>query len=154
MVGRPKSGLTVSAMVSFEKTVSSDPANLAPVRKEVEAFLATAGIADAGIANVGLCLNEAMANIIRHAYRGAEDRPIKVGAAVENGRVTITLRDWGNGRDPSTCCGNNDPLTPGGLGLNCLRRLMDEVTFTPQPDGMLLTLSCNGARCAASTNQS
>ena len=154
MVGRPAGGLTVSAMVSFEKTVTSDPANLAPVRKDVEAFLAGAGIADAGIANVGLCLNEAMANIIRHAYRGAEDRPIKVGAAVENGRVTITLRDWGNGRDPSTCCGNNDPLTPGGLGLNCLRRLMDEVTFTPQPDGMLLTLSCNGARCAASTNQS
>lgn len=141
-------------MPSFEKTVSSDPANLAPVRKDVEAFLGAQGIAEAGIANIGLCLNEAMANIIRHAYRGAADRPIKVRAEVEKGRVTLTLRDWGDGRDPSNCPGNNDPLKPGGLGLHCLRRLMDEVTFTPQPDGMLLTLACNGARCAAGTNQS
>ena len=31
-------------------------------------------------------------------------------------------------------------LEPGGVGLVCLNQLMDVVMFTPQPDGMLLTL--------------
>jgi len=31
-------------------------------------------------------------------------------------------------------------MMPGGLGMVCLRQLLDEVVFTPQPDGMLLTM--------------
>jgi len=34
-----------------------------------------------------------------------------------------------------------DPCTPGGLGMVCLRQLMDSAEFTPQPDGMLLTMT-------------
>ena len=33
-----------------------------------------------------------------------------------------------------------DPMCPGGLGLICLRQLLDVVKFDPQPDGMRLTL--------------
>ena len=34
----------------------------------------------------------------------------------------------------------HDPLKPGGLGLICLKKLMDEVTYTRLIDGMVLTL--------------
>lgn len=129
--------------------VTSDPANLGPARRACEAFCRTHGLDDAACADVGLCVNEAMANVTRHAYGGATDRPVAVNADViadDNGMgvsgVRITIRDWGTGVNPLALppkC--RDPLQPGGLGLVCLRQLLDDVRFEPQPDGgMLLTL--------------
>jgi len=31
-------------------------------------------------------------------------------------------------------------LSPGGIGLVCIRKLMDDVTFEQLPDGMLLKM--------------
>ncbi|MDB5331369.1 MAG: serine phosphatase [Phycisphaerales bacterium] len=119
---------------------TSDPALLAPVRRALEGFCASAGFDDRGVGEIGLCLNEAMANITRHAYAGAIDRPVVLEAQFIDDELLLTLRDWGNGRDPSLNFKPADPLTPGGLGLVCLRKLMDDVTFVPQPDGMLLVM--------------
>ena len=53
----------------------------------------------------------------------------------------VSIRDWGNGVDPSTMpCREYDPLEPGGVGLICLKQWMDDVRYTPQRDGMLLTM--------------
>src|SRR5437773_10520985 len=126
--------------------VASDPANLAGVRKAIEDFAAGMGFDEKAVAEIGLCVNEAMANVIRHAYQGRTDRPVHVVAMAEQAeggreQITITLRDWGNGVDPSTLPQRpHDPHTPGGVGLICLRQWMDQVVYTPQPDGMLTTL--------------
>ena len=123
--------------------VSSDPANLASVRKAVEAFAAAHGFDEKGVAELGLCVNEAIANIIRHAYRGRVDKPVHIAAAIDErdgGTIVIRLRDWGVGIDPSTLpCREYDPLEPGGVGLICLQQWMDRVTYAAQPDGGILT---------------
>jgi serine/threonine-protein kinase RsbW len=127
-----------------ELKIDSDPANLASTRRAIEAFGGGCGFDKSAIEDIGLCVNEALANVIRHAYDGAADRPIVVGAVCHPDSITITIRDWGTGAEPpknipSKKC---DPLTPGGLGLICLKQLMDEVIFTPQPGGgMLLTMT-------------
>jgi serine/threonine-protein kinase RsbW len=83
-----------------------------------------------------------MANVTRHAYAGAVDRPIEVRGCCDGDAVRLTIRDWGNGVNPESLPRRpKDPLTPGGLGLICLRSLIDELTFAPQPDGMLLTMT-------------
>jgi anti-sigma regulatory factor (Ser/Thr protein kinase) len=129
--------------------VTSDPANLAPVRRACEAFCRSHGLDDGAVNDVGLCVNEAMANITRHAYGGATDQPVVVtaeaiGADGQDGRpgVRITLRDWGSGVNPlAQAPRERDPMRPGGLGLVCLRQLLDDGRFEPQPDGgMLLTM--------------
>ncbi|HET6247128.1 MAG TPA: ATP-binding protein [Tepidisphaeraceae bacterium] len=120
--------------------ITSDPIHLAPVRRQVEAFATSAGFDETAVCDIGLCLNEAMANVTRHAYGGATDKPILIEAGFENKTLEIKMRDWGNGRDPSSVPPKKDPLTPGGLGMVCLRSLMDEMVFTKQPDGMLLTM--------------
>jgi serine/threonine-protein kinase RsbW len=96
-------------------------------------------MAEGEVHAVGLCVNEALANVIRHAYNGALGRPIEVTARWASDGLVITIRDWGNGEIPPPPR-RRDPLEPGGLGLICLKELMDESIFQPQPDGMLLTL--------------
>src|SRR6185437_13030825 len=118
----------------------SDPARLAPVRHAVEAFCASCGFDEKAVGEIGLSVNEAMANVIRHAYSGQTDRPMRVDAEFQGDLLEIKIRDWGNGKDPSRVPPKQDLLIPGGLGLHCLRSLMDDIIFEPQPDGMLLTL--------------
>jgi serine/threonine-protein kinase RsbW len=122
--------------------ILSDPANLAAVRQAVETLCADNGFNQKACDDVGLCVNEALANVIRHAYDGATDRPIDLSAEIVGNAVRIFIRDWGNGVNPQSCSQPpRDPLTPGGLGLICLNRMMNSVVFKPQPDGMLLEMT-------------
>jgi serine/threonine-protein kinase RsbW len=122
--------------------ILSDPANLAAVRQAVEALCLQNGMAKKASDEVGLCLNEAMANVIRHAYGNAANQPIEIDAQFSDGAVRIAIRDWGNGVNPQTLPPQpHDPLQPGGLGLICLQQMMNEVKFTSQPDGMLLEMT-------------
>ena len=123
----------------IELKVDSHPANLAAVRKSIESFATDGGFDEKTVAEIGLCVNEAMANVIRHAYANQTDKPILVTASSDDRQITITLRDWGNGVDPSTLPHRaHDPNTPGGVGLICLRQWMDQVTYAPQPGGGIL----------------
>jgi serine/threonine-protein kinase RsbW len=120
---------------------TSATAELAPVRRQIETFCHSVGFNERATGEIGLCVNEAMANIIRHAYRGQEDQPIEITATLAEGKFVISLRDWGTGLQPGPLPNEKqDPMRPGGLGLICLGRLMDKVAFTPQDPGMLLEM--------------
>jgi serine/threonine-protein kinase RsbW len=125
----------------LELRIQSDPAQLAAVRKKVESFASDLAFDDKTVGDIGLVVNETLANIIRHAYKGDTRRPIHIDAHAQQGRLVILIRDWGNGVDPTTLPQPPyDPLTPGGVGLLCIKQLMDSVTYTPQRDGMLTTM--------------
>ena len=119
----------------------SDPANLAAVREAIEKLALAGGLDATSTGEVGLSVNEALANVMRHAYGGASDKPIDVAAWWQDDTLTVTIRDWGSGINPEAQPEKrHNPLKPGGLGLICIRKLMDEIIFAPQPDGMLLTM--------------
>jgi serine/threonine-protein kinase RsbW len=127
--------------VRLELNIVSDPANLREVRREVEQFAAEHGCDECCRNDIGLCVNEALANVMRHAYRGATDQPIGIQVEDLGDRVRVRIRDWGRSFDPAVLKDRPyDPLEPGGLGVICMHKLMDEVTFVPQEKGMLLTL--------------
>lgn len=137
----------VESTNGVELKITSDPANLRGVRKQIEDFARSAGLPLESCHCVGLAVNEALANIMRHGYRGAKDRPIVVTARKYEAGVHLTIRDWAAPFDPSALPrGNHDPSTPGGIGLICIRKVMDEVQFSPLPDGMLLTMIKRAAR--------
>jgi serine/threonine-protein kinase RsbW len=124
--------------------IPSDPANLASVRQAVEKLCADAGFQTRACEEIGLFVNEAMANVIRHAYGGATDKWIDFTAHVSGDAVKIAIRDWGNGVNPEQVPPKpRDPMRPGGLGLICLRQMMDHVHYQPQEDGMLLEMTRN-----------
>ena len=141
--------ITTSASLrdgKLELNFSSSTAHLSTVRRAIEQFSKEAGLETQASEEIGLVVNEALANIIRHAYDGKKDQPVRAAVQRFNGGVKILLRDWGNGVDPSTIPRpEHDPLVPGGLGLMCMRRLMDEVRYEPQRDGMLLVMTRTAA---------
>src|SRR5689334_11788877 len=86
-----------------ELNLNSDPANLAAARTAIEEFCAARAKFDPkAVGEVGLCVNEALANVMRHAYSGAVDQRINIVAKFEpsDGSVAITIRDWGTGVNP------------------------------------------------------
>ena len=129
---------------AIELHLTSDPAQIAGARRAAEAFAERHGFNADSIANIGLCVNEALANVIRHAYDNRHDRPIEMRMQVGTESLRIELRDWGHGRVPKRAieaAGTRDPMQPGGLGLPCLKQLLDGIEFVPQPDGMLLKMT-------------
>jgi anti-sigma regulatory factor (Ser/Thr protein kinase) len=126
----------------FHARIASDTAEVARFRKTFEAFVASQGFDAVSTGEIGLVVNEALANIIRHAYQDLPGQPIEIDACVEQGRLDVAVRDWGSGVVPRVIDeSEKDPHTPGGLGLPCMKKMTDRLEFVPQPDGMLLKLS-------------
>jgi serine/threonine-protein kinase RsbW len=127
---------------TLHRRLTSDTAQVGPTRRAIEDFAAEQGFDDVAAGEIGLVVNEALANIIRHAYAGASGEPVELQAAMVGPLLEIRLRDWGNGKIPDLTrekC-EQDLLIPGGLGLLCLKKMMDEIEFVPQPDGMMLKM--------------
>src|SRR5688572_15137417 len=101
----------------LELRIVSDPATLRDVRREVEAFAAACGCDPQCGNDVGLCVNEALANVMRHAYHGAADQPIVIEVEDIGAKIEVRIRDWGEAFDPAALKRREyDPLEPGGLG--------------------------------------
>jgi len=128
-------------------TIASTPAHLAVVRAALERLGELIGLPDLARGEVVLAVDEALTNIIRHAYHGAPDQPIEVtfqpalnpaGARA----LEITLRDWGERAEPAKIKARDlDDVRPGGLGVHIMRRCMDKVQYAPAPErGTFLTM--------------
>jgi anti-sigma regulatory factor (Ser/Thr protein kinase) len=85
-----------------------------------------------------MAVDEACTNIIEHAY-GDAPGDIHLGCRVAPGECVITIRDRGRPFDPEsvpppdlTC--DLEDRRAGGLGLYLMRKLMDEVRFSFDPD--------------------
>jgi serine/threonine-protein kinase RsbW len=120
----------------------SDPNLLCAVRGAVERLTEAFGFSAADGRAVTRAVDEALTNIIRHAYSGALDQPI--GVAFRSTRrdgqdgaegLEITMSDHGPPVDPEKMCGRElSDVKPGGLGLHFIRQSMDVVEFTRTND--------------------
>lgn len=87
---------------------------------------------------IQLAAHEICANMVRHAYPGRSDGRIAVSLRLEAHprRLLIELRDTGLPFDPAQVrAPAPDDLPAGGYGLLLVHKLMDEVRYTPGPDG-------------------
>jgi serine/threonine-protein kinase RsbW len=83
-------------------------------------------------------VDEALANVIRHAYEGREGQPIEVTCrrlwrsteADAPSGLEIILTDSGIAADPKKLRGRPlEEIRPGGLGLHFIKQSMDVVEF-------------------------
>jgi sigma-B regulation protein RsbU (phosphoserine phosphatase) len=117
--------------------VPSRPDRLRIVRQMVREAAALAGFGDAETRDIVLVVDEALQNVIRHGYGGADDGEIEVTIGFLDDSLAIDVRDWAPTVDPATVKPRDlDDIRPGGLGTHIIREIMDEVAFlTPPKDG-------------------
>jgi len=129
--------------------INSDPNLLGAVRGTVERLTEAFGFSAEDSRAVTRAVDEALTNIIRHAYDGAPDRPIEVffrsvearGDGTTGEGLEITMSDHGPAIDPDKMCGRElSDVKPGGLGLHFIRQSMDVVEFKRAEDTNSLRL--------------
>jgi len=87
---------------------------------------------------VDLAVREAVINAIKHGNKNFEAKPVDVRFVVETGKLTVYVRDRGEGFDPSklkNCLDPENLLNPAGRGIFFMRTFMDEVDYSSHPDG-------------------
>ncbi len=121
--------------------IASTPAHLPVVRAALERLCELLGLDANACGEIVLAVDEALTNVIRHAYGGREDRPIEVALSRQGGSgpgaaLRIELRDWGERVDPSRIRSRDlDDVRPGGLGVHIMNSCMDTVEYLPAPEG-------------------
>jgi len=121
-------------------SIVSQPGYLAVVRSAVEKTCQLLGFDEQTVGRIVLGVDEALTNIIRHAYHGANDKQIDIELMPllePCVGLRITLRDYGEVFDPEIIkrAGNHDKLKPGGLGVHIMTMCMDELEYRPAKDG-------------------
>lgn len=115
-------------LVSF--AMASDARYLPIVRGAVGALTAAIGWDEAECRAIVLALDEALANIIRHAYHGRSDGLIELECRESADGLEISLLDNGEPPDPSRICAREVGCDqPGGLGTHIIRDVMDSVSY-------------------------
>jgi anti-sigma regulatory factor (Ser/Thr protein kinase) len=118
-------------VLKLELSFPSDPRLLRVVRSVVGQMAGLCGFEEDEARFIVVAVDEACANIIRHAYGGRTDGDIRLACSAEDDRIEFTLID--RGRAPQDVARlqprSLEELRPGGLGMHLIRSVMDQVRF-------------------------
>jgi anti-sigma regulatory factor (Ser/Thr protein kinase) len=119
----------------------SHPRFLSVVRAAIDELSITVGLPQEECTAVILAVDEALANIIRHAYKGRHDQRVQFDCLVDEKQMEFTLVDQGVAPDPARICAPPvDELALSGRGTHLIKEIMDEVSYEQVPEGNQLKL--------------
>jgi len=127
--------------LKFRMRMASDPRLLSVVRSTVSQFAAVSGFEDEQCRSITLAVDEALSNVIRHAYKNRCDQEIELNCQAYSDGLEFTFVDHGEAPDPSRICAQPlSEVTPGGRGTHLIRKIMDEVCYEQVPEGNRLSI--------------
>lgn len=110
-------------------------------RTTIKVVSSLTGMNGDDLENIGLAIDEACTNVIRHSYGNNKNGTIQIGIIIDDDRITFTVEDKGEegqGFDPDKISIPDrreylERMEKGGLGLYLIRKIMDEVRYTISP---------------------
>ncbi len=120
----------------FTLNIPSRTDNLEIIRDFIIGIARKFGFTDDGIGEIELAVDEACANVIKHAYHYDENKKIDITVETNSSKLTITISDQGEGFDPAKLESPEQRLQKharGGLGIALIKKVMDEVSFDLNP---------------------
>ena len=129
---------------TFEVAARSE--TTAPFRRKLRILLENSDFDAEAVRDILLSVDEALTNVIRHAYKNREKEKkkgeIRLTFSDLGDRAEILIEDKGSCFDPCKAPLPELPSKkPGGLGIYLFRSLMDEVNYQPlKPQGNQLRL--------------
>ena len=120
----------------------SQPRCLSIVRAAIGQLAALGGCGEADARAIALAIDEALANIIRHAYHGRTDGRIELECRVMGDEMQFQIQDNGDPPDLSRICSREPGCDKiGGLGTHIIRDVMDSVSYQRCATGNRFTAS-------------
>lgn len=124
----------------FHLDINSDMANLERVSDFILDVAKKTKLTEKQTDHVQMALDEAVTNVMEHAYEGRTDGAIFIRCRVDAKELTIEIRDQGAPFDAGSIQTPNthSPLSErsiGGLGVFFMRKLMDRVEFARDDTG-------------------
>lgn len=121
---------------TYRMKLPADSGNLDIIRKFIAGISENMGFNDEEVYKIELAVDEACANVIKHAYLTNSKREpiINIEAQEKNDRIEIIISDKGKGFDPSKVKKPEieeymKKMKRGGLGIYLIKELMDKVSF-------------------------
>ena len=130
--------MRMGEVVHRELIVPLDTACLAQVRKAV-LEVAGRGLFQPSVVNlIALAVDEAVANVMEHAYQeyaSARNKEIEIVLNCDPARFEVLIRDKGRPFDPNLVPSVDiqdhvRKSQTGGLGIFLMRKIMDEVNYS------------------------
>src|SRR5271167_829769 len=102
--------------------MSSHPRFLSVIRAAVGQIGVVYGLTEESSQEVTLAIDEALANVIRHAYKNHYDREIELNCRAGADQLEFTLIDRGEPVDPARICAQPlDEVSLSGRGTHLIR---------------------------------
>lgn len=122
-----------SGPLSFRMKITSDPRLLPVVRSTVAEFAAIWGFEAEQCRKITLAVDEALSNVMRHAYKNRSDREIELNCQANADCLEFSFVDHGESADPARFCSQPlDDASLSGRGTHLIRQIMDEVCYQRQ----------------------
>ncbi|MBL8169108.1 MAG: ATP-binding protein [Acidobacteria bacterium] len=94
---------------------------------------------------INMAVRESVANAVEHGNKYDPQKSVDIRFTIGVDALRVTVRDYGEGFDPSTLPDPLDPnnlLNPAGRGILYMRTFMDSVEYERHPDGgMIVSMS-------------
>ena len=129
------------ASSDFILKIPTQSTNLKIIRDFITDISIKAGFGESASCDIALAVDEACTNVIKHAYRGGDDKEITVKVRYDHDKIVISISDTGKGfeseRDDEAAIQKRlKNLQRGGLGIYLMKRSMDEVVFDKDAESM------------------
>ncbi|HET7101537.1 MAG TPA: ATP-binding protein [Terriglobia bacterium] len=136
-MGRKHEGLPVTAAngpLRFQMKLASDPRLLGVVRVTVAQLAEVLGFEASQCRRITLAVDEALSNVIRHAYKNECNHEIELNCEAQEDCLEFTFVDRGEPVDPARICSQPlNEVATGGRGTHLIRQIMDEVRYERLP---------------------
>ncbi len=126
----------IQEQILGEMRFQVDPANLKQIRHMVQQIAAGLGFDEQTQSKLVLCIDEALTNVLRHAYKGDTSGQAVLRFKRQNNTLVIYLRDFApDVYDNAIKPRDLSQTRPGGLGINFIDMVMDAWEFATPKDG-------------------
>ena len=120
---------------SVRLTIPAKPEYITLGRLALTALAGVRPVSDEILYDLKLALTEACTNSVRHAYENGREGSVEIVYELQPDRLVIEVGDEGAGFELAGGNGHGDELEEGGLGIEIIRALADEVEIGPREEG-------------------
>ena len=121
---------------SVRLTIPARPEYITLGRLALTAIAGVHRVSDETLHDLKLALTEACTNSVKHAYAEGGEGIVDIVYELQPDRLAVEVGDAGAGFELQDAeGGNGDELSEGGLGIEIIRAVTDEVEIEPREGG-------------------